>query len=277
MSGYRVHIAFAPLIVATNLCLADVTSVQTAPRSQRVPLGQSASVDVIWNITRDNTTANVGPTVTSTGGTFRAGGATGPILGTVSTVLSQAKPVIGTTTAFKMKEVVRVPSALVFQAQKRGATQIVYARSFVDCAACSAGSTTIVLPITSGTAAGFGISRLQLRFEDGSPTQLVQRNTTLQVFADINFSGTGLLEATWELAGPTSTAGEPTFRTVQTVRRYLVAGASPATLSSPVVPTNDLGLYLVTLRVSSPELSFEQPTIRYFVGESARAAGPAAN
>jgi hypothetical protein len=274
MIRFAKYTVLATWLGLTPVCWADVTSVGTMPASENVPLGRSASVALAWNVTRDNTSANVGQTVTSTGGTFRASSTTGPVLQDVSIPLSQARPIAGATTSFKIKETVLVPTSIIFRAQKLGATKIVYSRSFVDCAACISASGTISLPISSPSAAGFSISRVQLQFEDGAPTKLVPRESPLRVFAVISFTGTGLLEATWELAGPTSTAGEPILRTMQTVRRYLVTGTSPATLRSPTVPTSDAGLYLVTLRIAVPELAFEQPIVRYFVGETQATAKP---
>ena len=240
---------------------------QTVPTSQNVPLGQSASVRVVWSVTRDNS-GTFGLAITSATGAFRAGDVNGPVLDTVSKALSQAKPASGSTTTFSLDETVLVPTSVIFQAQKTGAPRIAYVRSFVDCPSCASATGAITLPITSASAAGFSISRVQLRYEDGSPLLLVSRNTKLAVFADINFNGTGLLEANWELAGPATTAGEPIFRTLKTVKRYLLDGTSPVTLKSPSVPTGDAGLYLVTLRVSTPQLAFEQPVIQYSVGET---------
>jgi hypothetical protein len=261
-------------LLSSSTGWADITSVNTTPGTKNIPLGRSASVSLVWNVARLDVVQGV-DAVTSTVGIFRAGNSTGPVLGAVQTVLSQTRAKkLGQTTNFAFKENVLVPSSIIFQAQQSGANQIVYQRLFNDGAAGLFGQ--ITLPITSPSAAGFSISRVQLQFEDGAPTKLVERETPLQILAVINFNGTGLLEATWQLAGPTSTAGQPIFRNVQTVRRYLYTGTSPITLRSPPVSTADAGLYLVSLRITTPEVAFTQPVIQYFVGQAKTTARPPA-
>jgi hypothetical protein len=190
--------------------------------------------------------------------------------------LQQTKIRVGGTTNFTFKETILVPTSIIFHANQLGATRIVYVRTFTDTVPPTF-TGQITLPITSPSAAGFSISRVQLQFPDGVSTKLVERETPQRILAVINFNGTGLLEATWQLAGPTSTAGQPIFRNVETVRRYLYTGTSPITLKSPPVPTTDAGQYLVTLRITKPEVAFEQPVVRYFVGEQKSGMKPPAS
>ncbi|HEY8553716.1 MAG TPA: hypothetical protein VIL43_04140 [Burkholderiales bacterium] len=92
-------------------------------------------------------------------------------------------------------------------------------------------------------------------------------NEPLGAFAEVTFTGTGLLQAQWEIAGPASTAGTPVFRVLSQVRQYLASGDT-VTFRSPPLPTNAAGLHFVRLRITDPAPGFQPPEVRYFVLES---------
>jgi len=79
----------------------------------------------------------------------------------------------------------------------------------------------------------------------------------------------------WEIADPSSTLGTPVFRPLTLVRQQLAAGGR-VTLHSPALPTNRLGLYLLRLRITDPQLPYETPMIRYFVMNEADMPRPPA-
>ncbi len=121
--------------------------------------------------------------------------------------------------------------------------------------------------ITRPLSDGFNISRLALQFDDGAPLRTVPTTNRLQVHANIGFVGSGFLEATWELAGPSGTEMSPVYRPLQSVRHYLT-GAEPIVLTSPALPTNVVGRYRVRLRISDPLPGFDIPAVQYFVGQN---------
>lgn len=260
---------FAVLLV--SFCVpaqsyAAVTSVTTIPASQNVALGRATSVPIVWRVTDDQAVGGPpGPfVVSSTSGIFCIIADVACItLGTVSKTLSKTHSTVGGIT-LSITESVLVPSEIIFRAHKLGLSSFRYQRSFTP--AGTGGTGFITLNITSPSAAGFGISRLALYFDNGAPVRLVSRNDPLQVFADVTFSGTGLLQAFWEVADPTTTSGSPIFRPLRTVRQYLTAGDTQ-TLNGPKFPTSLTGLYLARLRITDPVPGFDAPTIRYFVGQ----------
>jgi hypothetical protein len=221
---------------------------------------------LLWRVARDN--GNCGTTVSSTSGEFRTLGGSAPntLLGTVATPLfqSQACPPPPSTTLFQFSEAVIVPADALQRANKLGSSQIVYRRTFNDGFGPTAGS--ISLNITSPLAAGFGVTREALSFDNGAPVRVLPLKEALQAQAEVGYNGSGLLQAIWEVAGPASTAGEPIYRPLLQVRRQLVAGDSH-TFNSPSLPTDATGLYLVRLRITDPAPAFETPLIRYFVGQ----------
>jgi hypothetical protein len=109
-----------------------------------------------------------------------------------------------------------------------------------------------------GPAAPFAISLLRLRWEDGrTDVSVTQGFTPLAAYADLKFEGTGMLQAQWVLDGvPIGTF----------VRQLGFAGV--ATLDTGMflpLPTTELGEHLVSLRILTPEATFQPPVIRYFV------------
>ena len=113
---------------------------------------------------------------------------------------------------------------------------------------------------------------MALSFDNGAPLRLLSRREPLSAQAEINFTGTGLLQGEWEVAGPPSTSSEPFYRTLSQVRQYFAAGASQV-LKSPALPTDSAGLYYVRFRITDPVPGFEIPVIRYFAGEAGSGKG----
>lgn len=260
------YITVAAVSLAFGISLpaeSAITAVDTSPNNTNVPLARSTSVAVGWSATTDT----AGPvTVSSTQGMFRT--PSGVTLGTVNKILS--KSIVGPTN-ITFSEVVLIPMNIIYRAHKMGFDQLRYERSFTDGVAATG---QITLFITSPKAATFGISRLALLFDDDQPIRIVNRRETLKARVAVAVVGTGLLQATWEVAGPNLevagpnlSADSPVYRPLKTVRQYLSAGDETA-LAGPELPTDRTGAYLVRLRVAKPELGFDAPVIRYFVQAS---------
>lgn len=119
-------------------------------------------------------------------------------------------------------------------------------------------STQIRVVAGMGPAAPFAISLLRLRWEDGRTDASVSQGfTPLAAYADLKFEGTGMLQAQWTL----DNVPLGTF-----IRQLGFAGQ--ATLDTSLflpLPTTELGEHLVSLRILTPETTFQSPTIRYFV------------
>lgn len=243
---------------------AAVTSVTVDPGQAAVPATGPASLSLSWRVERNisaSTGANAGPQVTSEKGRFLD--ATGQVLAQVERRLRQSRPVSGTgVDRFLFRETVSVPANLRYRLGKVGSGRLYYSRSFDD--GFGATSATVALDLTTSAAAGFGISRLALAFDDGWVSRVVESGAPLRPRARLAFSGSGQLRALWEVAGPVTASGAVVFRPLRNVRRYLAGGGSEL-IDGPDLPTARPGTYLVRLRLESPQAGFEAPRLRYVV------------
>lgn len=230
----------------------------------RVPFGQASTVTIRWRMDVDFTGLPPiplgGPVpVTSAQATISDGVST---LATINKSLAFTAPNGGSGSGI-VTETVLIPRHVTEQAVRAGSATLFYTRSFTDTQA--AGSGTVAITIASSSGGALSIARLSLAFDDGAPVRLVSRGDALRAAIAIGFNGSGLLRGVWEVAGPTSTAGQAVFRPLSTIQQYF-AGTSPRTLSSPRLPTDAGGLYLLRFRITEPATALEAPVIRYFVG-----------
>lgn len=255
----KLRAAIAWLFVFGMLCIgvsaqAAITSLVATPGMQHIATGTATSFTVTWSVT-----SNLNSPLQSTSGRF---GTPDITFATVNTLLSR-QATAGSTVSFT--ETVVVPASVAVAAQQNGLSSITYSRDFVDDdTIATTGSVTIYF--TSALGAAFGISREALSFDDGSPVKIAQVKDSLHARAQLTVTGTGLLQATWEVASPPSTQGEPFYMPLAQVQKHMSAGETQV-LQSPSLPTNLPGLYLVRLRITNPLTSFTAPVIRYFIGE----------
>jgi hypothetical protein len=130
-----------------------------------------------------------------------------------------------------------------------------------------------LVPLGGSNTARINVSRIALRFPDGTHDKIMAPNGRSHVLADISYTGTGRFDAVWEIAEPTSTLGEPFFRNVGAVHRNLVGGLQVLTLRSPNLPSAMEGLYLLRLRIVTPG-GLGAPLIQYYVNGGLRPRPP---
>jgi hypothetical protein len=185
-------------------------------------------------------------------------------LGTVSTSLSRTGS-FPSLTPILFSETVLVPADIIQRARTLGLTQVSYLRTFTYPTALN-DTGCLTLNITSSAAASLGISGEILSFDNGSSVRILPRNNAIHAQAELGYNGTGLLQAVWEIAEPSTSSGTPIYRPLSQVREYLTLGDNKI-FKSPPLPSGAVGLYLVRLRVIDPVVSFTTPVIRYFVAE----------
>ncbi len=238
---------------------AAVINVSPTPARTSTSLNTgSETINITWQVQRS--VPNTLPaTVVSQQGRFLIGGR---VVRTVNRPLSRNLP--GTTAPTQsttFNETVGVPRSLAVEAARRD-QPLAFQRSFSDGSGSSNGN--IVVAITGSAGGAFALTRMDLTFEDESRVRVLPGNESVRAVAEINFTGSGILRAIWEIAGPASTAGEPLFRPLTMVRRDL-AGGDRSIITSPPLPTDSQGLYIVRLRVEEPDPDFAIPLLRYFV------------
>ncbi|MFZ3138070.1 MAG: hypothetical protein WA126_11850 [Thermodesulfovibrionales bacterium] len=112
----------------------------------------------------------------------------------------------------------------------------------------------------SAAAPAFSINRIALYFENRRPDITVQRNEPVKVFADIKYTGSGLLQGYWEVDG----------RILSYVNQHLISG-NTITLQAPQIPsipTFDPGTHVVKFVITNPGKTVPMPSIVYFVAPS---------
>lgn len=171
-------------------------------------------------------------------------------------------------------ETLVVPRNVAFQMAQNPNLAVTYRRTFDDGSGFTSTGSIRLTPSTSSNAP-LGIRRLDLSFEDRSRVKVLPSGDELIAQAELNFDGSGMGQFEWQVAEPSSTRGALVFRRLQVFRRNL-AGRGRVTLRSPLLPTNNDGLYVVRLVATDPELNFNPPEVKYFVVPRKDAtAGPA--
>jgi len=259
-----------------------IRSIQVTPASVPVPTTLATAgtaLTFVWTVT-----PAPGPdrTIASPGGAFvLEGGGRTTLLGTgplAPVVARRGRPVSFT-------ETVELPSTLVAAALERGGAQrLLYLRPFEATYsmtelvwdpfigapaperrnATTRAEAAAVLSLVGPTGGPLRVFRAQIHFDDGTPVRVLSQRSALRALVDLSYTGGGTIQGTWELASPTSSAGEPIFVPLMQVRRFLGAGQR-VTVESPPLPTHQTGLYFVRFRVESPEDGAEDPVIRYHV------------
>lgn len=246
------------LVTSLSVNAAVINVTPTPARTSTSINAPSAVINITWQVQR--TVPNSLPvTISSQQGRFILGG---NVVRTVNRPLSRNLPgTLAATQSATLNETVSVPRSLVVEAARRD-QQLLYQRTFNDGAGSSNGS--IVVAITGSAGGAFALTRIDLKFEDDSRVRVLPGDENVRALAEINFTGSGILRAVWEIAGPGSTAGEPLFRPLTIVRRNL-AGGDRIIITSPQLPTDSQGLHVLRLRIEEPEADFTLPILRYFV------------
>ncbi len=173
--------------------------------------------------------------------------------------LALTVPIPPGVTSGSATEALRISAGVVEKALRQRSRSIQYVRVF-DPVTCDdlPVTTRITISITGEAAAEFSINRVELYFENRRPEITIERNMQkLKAFADIRFSGSGLLEGYWEVDG----------RLISREFRHLTYGRS-VTLQTPDIPglpTFDEGSHIVRFVITKPATEIATPFIVYFV------------
>ena len=268
-----------------TMAAASLDSLTVGATPTSVTIGQTTTVNLIWTTTVSSDGNVTAPIIaSSTSGTYLNG--LGGNVTTLSFNYGQTNNLNNAPHLFP--ESIIISAALSNQADTQGLTTIQYQRSFslaegtIPSGTLIATATINLLPAPTpppalaGTASDPGIlniDRMALKFNDNSSIKLVKPKTVLSAVSEIRYTGTGLFDAIWEVAMPTSTLGNQQidrliYTPLRSVRQFLGAGGR-IYLQSPILPSDIQGNYILRLRVREPSsLGFTQPVLRYSVNES---------
>lgn len=242
---------------------AEIVGGSVTPASSAVATGGPATAVLTWRIDVGPNTPAGAVTVTSPGGLF-VGSNLQPLATRNNKRLSQTVRVPPPANVplpvppALFTEVVQIPQSVIFRAQSKSSSRFTYRREFTDSTATNSPFTVSAVFDIGGSASGaLNISRIALKFNDLSVTRISGREEQLYATAEISYTGTGLLNAVWEVAPVSNSSQSPVFFPLTTIRQYLSSGGL-AVLQSPLLPTINDGLYFVRLRVGRESIPTNQ-------------------
>ncbi len=248
-------LAFAPV------ARASVTSVTAVPTQVSVsPTG--GTLNVTWRVVHFVTGG--GPiTTSSTSYTILIDGT--PVK-TVSKLLSRTtSPTSFAPETLTFSEAIPISVTIASDIAKAGNIATIE-RTFDDTEMYATGTARLIVAGASGELA---INRIELSFNNGAKTKVVGQNSDLRAVAELTFQAKGLLQAEWRLIGSGSRSSRLSRR-LSIVRRQLSSsGNGTVRLVSPPLPTGISGLQEVGLFITDPDLSFDEPVLRYYVNPTA--------
>jgi hypothetical protein len=270
----RPHLLWATSILLltgllhTSGVKADINSVSSSPSSATVPVGQTTTVTVSWRVNRTETDiTGPGPftrLVSSPGATLVINGVT---VATVAGSLSTTSVLLSsnTSTVTLTESITLLPNQTKMLAES-GAGSARVERTFSDTQTSATG--VLSLYAGGGSAGPLAVRRIDLAFQNAARSEVVEQNESLFAVADIAFASSGILRGEWRLIEPSASLGSQAGRVLQVVRQSLLSSGQGRTrITSPKLPTDRSGLYLLAFAVEQDGAQVEIPVLRYFVVE----------
>lgn len=250
MKKYILLIVLCLILILSTLSYAQVTITSS---KTSIPRGQTSVITLNYLFTITPTPAPC--QFTSNFGEFTVGNT---ILGTYPKSFNVYIP--AGVTSYNAIEIVNIPVGIIDKALKMKSNKIEYKRSFTTSCYVSnpAPVGTITLNITTEAAADFDIKRIELYFENRRAEITIPKNYKgLKAFADIKFTGSGLLKGYWEVDG----------RVLSYVNQHITYGRA-VTLQTPAIPplpTFETGTHIVRFVITNPSIDIPIPSALYFV------------
>lgn len=237
-------VVFAVFLSCGNVFAA----VSVTPSSFSVARGLTSSVSLSYQFSGAMRATGAPQTgvITSTNGNFLL---TDSIIGT------NPVPMVVNLTEGRgiASETVIIPASVIKTVLDSGLTTFTYRRTFSNGDAASARIT-----ITTDAAAAFAINRIELYFDNRRAEITVPKHfPNLKAFAEIRYTGSGVLEGYWEVDG----------RVISRVHQMLTFGSSVTlrTPEIPAMPTFDPGTHIVRFVITNRGSSLPVPALVYYV------------
>jgi len=238
---------------------AATVSASVSPGTLSASLRSTLPMTLSWTVKVTNfvTAAPVALTLTSMQGTISA--PNGQVLQIDPRPLTVHVPLAGQGS---VTETVTLSPATVAEALRLGADTLLLQRTFG--VPPLAGVATASIEISGNAGGPIAISRAELHFEDRQLRRVIASGESAVAIAEINYSGSGVLNAEWEVASPPSTLGQAVFVPLASAV-VNVTGGGLTEITSPPLPARLAGAYYVRFRVRSPAVPFEGLVLQYAV------------
>ncbi len=247
-------IFFAAWFVLFSFSSVQAQTSSVSPSTTRVPRGMQSTRSITWTleIIGDPTPR------TSSQGTFYTDSSLTNAIGTVNKSLTVTLELVPNTQLLRGSagEVFSIPLSVIKKAEQAGFNMVYYSRNFFG--SLDNQVAKVFIAITSAGRGNLSISRMRLYFENQKGEISVKRNEQrLKAFADIFYTGSGLLKGYWQIDG----------RIISHVNKHLVSGAGRGaeTLYVPALPTFIDGTHDVKFIITSPQQGLALPKALYYV------------
>ena len=246
------------LLVSPITAHADVIN-GSSPSRVSIPAKGAASFNIIWRMVWDDVLGAGTATISSPNAALIINGTT---VATLGSNLSQFVATDGQTVI--LSETLSISPAIARKIAKAPAGSVRVQRIFADGGVAA----TIISRVSTGNSGPLAVRRIELKFENYSRTDIVQKGDTLRAVADISFRSNGLLRGEWRIVDATASLGSARGRVLQVVRQQLVSsGEGRRRIVSPPLPTDTNGLHLLSFSVEDTDGNITVPVLRYFVLE----------
>ena len=259
------RVLYALLVGALAPLSAYAGNASVAPATLTATLAATVPTTFVWTVKVPNLTGSnpTGLVLTSPQATVSTPG--GQVLQVLARPLSIT---LSASAQGSVAETFTLSPATIVEAQRLGVNALLLQRTFG--VAPYGGTATVQIALGGSAGGGLALARVSLHFDDRSLVRMLRAGDTAVAIAEINYTGSGVLNGLWEIAGPPSTLGEPVFVPLAATSVNL-GGGGLTEVTSPVLPATLPGSYFVRFRVRSPAVPFAGLLLQYAVAEAAAA------
>ncbi|HVL01811.1 MAG TPA: hypothetical protein VM553_18465 [Dongiaceae bacterium] len=241
---------------------AAVMGVTVSPKQGELNVTEGGAINLKWVVSTSPAHA---------GGAYSAQGLlTDPVSGaTLHTVATPFNRTDGSG-PLHFDEVLTLTPAQLQEWQAKGISALAYQRSFgsatADASKQSAVASANLIITLAGTtdtakprapAAGLFIHKLNLRFTNARYKRRFMPGSSVRAKLDLRYSGTGLMQGSWQIASVVGDGSKPIFTTLAQVRKQLKL-VQREFLVSPELPMQTPGSYRLRFCVEPLVMAPEQ-------------------
>ncbi len=246
---------FIKTMIVIIVGMISLNADSVSPTSKKVASNTPVSISLRYTIDDPSTPPDICTATSSPLGTFSVPGIQAPI-GTDNRVLtarfSGGRGYVSTN--------IRVPYSVLKKAQNLGKNKIIYSRTFgnyVGNCFPNPQPVNMTINVTSQMAIGLNVKRIKLYFDNKRPITTVDQFTKLNLYAKVDFIGSGSFKAYWEVDG----------RKVSNIIKHISYAHNEVFKypKIPTLPTFNEGTHIVKFIITKPNMEIVFPKAVYYV------------